>query len=181
MGIDKGSTNENVIYFDSVYGVHYPGVSGQEGGGNQVHLTYEIQATPSIVVITPDHVIAVKQIFPPTTAKVVDSVMNAGGLLQNCMTGITEMKQEESFSLAPNPAGSRTDVQIKLTTRKELEIRIFDARGLMIRQLPPTIYAEGKHSIILKLEGLSEGLYFVRVMDEKQVVMTKKLVVSYKY
>jgi len=69
MGIDKGNTNQDVIYFDSTYGIQYPGISGQDGGGNEVHLLYEIQATPTVVVIQPDKAIAVKQIWPPSTGK----------------------------------------------------------------------------------------------------------------
>ena len=86
MGIDKGNTNEDIIYFDSVYGIQYPNISGNDGGGNQVHLTYDIQATPTMVIIDPDRSILTKQIYPPSFNSVVDSILIAGGVQQACLT-----------------------------------------------------------------------------------------------
>jgi hypothetical protein len=179
MGIDKGNSNAVVINYDTVFGVHYPSVSGQEGGGNQVHLTYEIQGTPTIVIITPNHVIKVKQIYPPSTAKVVDSVMNAGGILMDCTTGFEEMILEDSFTLAPNPASDRINVNLNLISGKELEFRIFDNMGMLVRSLPPSNYPQGQYRVPVNLQGLKKGLYFIQVTDEKQVLVTKKLVVSH--
>jgi hypothetical protein len=178
MGIDKGSTNAAVIYFDSVYGVHYPGVSGQQGGGNQVHLTYEIQATPTLIVITPDHVIAVKQIFPPSTSQVVDSILNVGGLLQDCMTGLILNETEKDFIIFPNPTSGQANINLNLKARKEFEVVLFDPMGLMVLKLPPQLYHEGRQSIPLNLEGLPKGLYFVRIIENGKLLMTKKLVLS---
>ncbi len=178
MGIDKGSTNGNVIYFDSVYGVQYPGVSGQQGGGNQVHLDYEVQATPTIIVISPNHVIAVKQIYPPTTAKVVDSIVSAGGQLMDCTTGFDEFVQEESFTLVPNPARNHSLMNLHLRKGKEIELIVYDALGVIIRHLPPVFYTEGENSIPINLEGLKRGIYFVQKKETGAVVETIKLVIS---
>jgi hypothetical protein len=178
LGIDKGSTNANVIYYDSVYGIQYPTVSGQQGGGNPVHLTYEIQGTPTVIVITPDHVIAVKQIFPPATAKVVDSVMNAGGLLQDCTTEIAEIVPNERFTLLPNPAIDRSYLSFKLVIRNELEVKIFDAMGCMVRKFPLASYAEGDHHLQIDLKGLREGLYYIHITDSIHILTVKKLIKS---
>jgi len=178
IGIDKGSTNANVIYFDSVYGVQYPGVSGQQGGGNQVHLDYEVQATPTIIVISPDHVIAVKQIYPPTTAKVVDSIVSAGGQLMDCTTGFDEFVQEESFTLFPNPARNLSMINLCLHEGKEIELNVLDAMGAIVRRLQSVFYPEGNHSIPINLEGLRRGIYFVQMKESGEVVETIKLVIT---
>ncbi len=85
MGIDKGNTNQEVMAFDSTYGIQYPGVSGQDGNGNQVHLMYQVQATPAVIVIQPDRYISVKQIWLPTYTNIVDSITDAGGVPQECL------------------------------------------------------------------------------------------------
>jgi hypothetical protein len=179
IGIDKGSTNANVIYFDSVYGVQYPGVSGQQGGGNIVHLAWEIQATPSIIVVTPDRLIAVNQIYPPTYEKVVDSILNEGGLLMECLNAQDELKEEEVFTLLPNPATDATYLRFNQIMKKELEVKVFDAVGILVRKIPLTEYDLGEQWVRIDLDGLLKGLYFIRIDDGKQVIAVKKLVKSY--
>lgn len=178
IGIDKGSTNANVIYFDSVYGVHYPGVSGQQGGGNIVHLAWEIQATPSIIVVTPDRLIAVNQIYPPTYEKVVDSILNEGGLLMECMTTQDEFTKEEEFTLWPNPATEGSYLRFNQTLENAYDVKLYNAMGILVRKIPLTGYEAGEQKLRIDLEGLGRGLYFINISDGNQVIAVKKLVKS---
>lgn len=177
IGIDKGNTNANIIYYDSVYGVHYPGISGQQGGGNEVHLLYEVQATPSIIVITPDHLIAVKQIWPPSENNVVDSVLAAGGIFQQCTTTLSEVIDEEIVSVSPNPVSDFTTINFNLKEGKQIEIEIFNVYGLEVWKSEPVYYPSGKAFIKADLAKESAGCYFVQVIADHQVLVTKKLVV----
>lgn len=176
LGIDKGNTNEDVIYFDSVYNVHYPGVSGQEGGGNEVHLDWQVQGTPSVVIIQPDRVIAVKQIFPPNTDQIVDSVINIGGILQSCMTSIAEVKHEELMTISPNPANNFTYVNLNLAEEKELQIKVFNITGQVVQTLEPKYYPAGKFILKLDLSNEKSGFHFVQAIDNNEVVATTKLI-----
>ncbi len=147
IGIDKGNTNEDVIYFDSTYGVQYPGISGQDGGGNQVHLLYEVQATPCIVVIQPNRVIDVKQVWLPTTTNIVDSVTNVGGILQSCLTNIQISKTEEILTIGPNPVKDIAYLHLNILEEKEISIQIFNLTGRKIMDYQPVYYPAGKYYV----------------------------------
>jgi hypothetical protein len=178
MGIDKGNTNQDVIYFDSIYGIQYPGISGQNGGGNEVHLLYEIQAIPSVVVIQSDKVIAVKQIWPPSTNNIVDSVSNAGGILQACLTNIQVALHEDILSIEPNPVKDYTYLHLNLQSDKEIEINVYNLTGKKIMEFKPAYYPAGKYYVKADFTHEPEGFYFVQVLENGRVVTTKKLVLT---
>jgi len=176
MGIDKGNTNQDVIYFNSTYGIQYPGVSGQNGGGNEVHLLYEIQATPSVVVIQPDRVIAVKQIWPPNINNIVDSVSSAGGMLQACMTNIQLTYTEEILTIGPNPVKDYAYLHLNLKEEKEIEILVYNLTGQKIMEFKPVFYPAGKYYIKADFTHEPEGFYFVQIVENGSVITTNKLV-----
>lgn len=178
IGIDKGNTNENVMHFDSVAGIQYPGVSGMEGGGNLVHLDYNVQATPTIVVITPDKLIASHQINPPTTQNVVDDVVLAGGILQSCITSITENDIQEIFTIGPNPVKSKAYVNLNLQKSGNIELAIYNLTGQKVFEQGPTFYYPGNYSVIADLSSEPEGFYFVQLKDEQGKISTKKIILS---
>jgi hypothetical protein len=176
MGIDKGNTNANVIYYDSVYGIHYPGISGQEGGGNEVHLLYEVQATPSIVVITPDHLIAYNQIWPPTETNVTDSVQAAGGIFLQCTTHLSEVNKDEIISVSPNPVADYATINLNQANGRKTEIKIFNVFGMMVWE-SGSIYQSGNTVLKADLSKEREGCYIIRAISDDQVLVTKKIVV----
>jgi hypothetical protein len=176
MGIDKGNTNANVIYFDSVYGVHFPEFSGQQGGGNAVHLLYEIQATPTVVVITPDHLIACNQIWPPNEVKVVDSVSAAGGVVQECFTSIIDICTVEAISVSPNPATDLINISFRIAEGLKLKIGIYDILGRTVWQTGPLYYPIGRYYITADLADKKEGYYFVEMITDGQVASVKKII-----
>jgi len=178
MGIDKGNTNANVIYFDSIAGIQYPSASGQQGSGNQAHLLYDIQGTPSIVVITPDKNIAVHQVYPPNFTSVVDSVTNAGGIPQSCTTDIPLEEEQEMLTIGPNPTQGLAYITLNLESDRQLEIQIFNLTGQRIIYYQPKYYPSGKHILRNDFSSIPEGLYFVQVKDNDSILSTKKLILS---
>lgn len=178
IGIDKGNTNDNVIYFDSVAGIQYPGVSGMEGGGNLVHLDYNVQATPTIVVITPDKVITTHQINPPNTQNVVDSVLLAGGILQSCTTSIPEIESENSFSIGSNPVKSKATINLNIKKAGHIEVGIYNLTGQKVFSFGPAYYHSGNYSISADLSKEQNGLYFAQIKNTKGEVRTKKIMLS---
>jgi hypothetical protein len=176
MGIDKGNTNANVMEFDSIFGVHYPGISGQDGGGNAVHFSYEIQATPTFLVIYPDRSIAVNQVWPPTYENLVDSISNAGGILQPCLTNIAVNHLEDILSIGPNPVKDYAYLHLDLVQGKEIEIHIFNLTGKNILALNPAYYPAGKNIVKADISLEPEGFYFVQVVEKGEVIATKKLI-----
>ena len=175
MGIDKGNTNAAVMAFDSIYGIHYPSASGQEGNGNAVHWDYQIQATPSLVVIIPDRSIAVKQIYPPSTQNVVDSVINVGGVLQECLTALDENKSGELFTLYPNPA--EDFLILDFNNGFDFQTSIVTIRNVL-GQIEESSFIAGKtdDSILFDTASLERGLYFVFIITDKNEHLIRKFI-----
>lgn len=178
IGIDKGNDNKDVIAFDSIYGVHYPGVSGNQGGGNIVHLLYDVQSTPSVVVILPDRSIAVKQVYPPAFQLVVDSVQMAGGILQACMAGINDFFAAEPFSVSPNPVRQKATLNFDLYENDVLTIRIYNSTGKMVKWIRPELFQSGEQSMDIDFSGLERGIYFLNVINKKGVQSTRKIILT---
>jgi hypothetical protein len=178
IGIDKGNDNNDVIAFDSLYGIQYPGVSGNQGGGNIVHLLYEVQSTPSIVVIRPDRSIAVKQVYPPAYQNVVDSILMAGGIPQDCLTGIEEFLTAGTFTIHPNPVRQNTSLTIDLPEDDVLNISIYDSGGRLIWWILREAFPSGKHSVSIDVSGLQRGIYFVNLVNQKGVQRSLKIILT---
>ncbi len=174
IGIDKGNTNASVILFDSTYGIQYPSASGQEGNGNAVHWDYNIQGTPSIVVIKPDRSIAVKQIYPPSTQNVVDSVSMAGGIPQDCITKVEEESARE-LVLFPNPVVDYLSVSYDSQPILALEkIVIYDLTGRPVDETG--ILGRTNNKIVLNTQYLPSGFYFIEVKPEGRPAMIRKFI-----
>ena len=176
IGIDKGNTTQNVIYFDSVYGVTYPNVSGNDGGGNPVHFAYDIQGTPTVVIIAPTHEILVQQILPPDYESLVDSLLEVGANPQPCLTAVSEMKNEEILSIGPNPVHNIANLKLSFSSGKSAELKIFNLTGQMILDVGESYYSPGTHLIKADLASEPEGFYFVQVIENNQVLTTRKLI-----
>ena len=84
MGINWGSDNTGVMLFDSLWGAHYPAVSGLQGGGNNVVESYQVQSYPTVILIAPDRSILNNHIWPPLRDTINANVLEAGGFPQAC-------------------------------------------------------------------------------------------------
>jgi len=178
MGIDKGNTNAVVMEYDSILGVRFPSISGQEGGGNQVHLLYEVQATPTTIVIQPDGYIVVPQIYPPAYNSVVDSVTNSGGIPQECLTSVENYETKELVSISPNPVHNFANIILDLKSDRYLEIKIYNLTGQVVSRIDNRYYSAGKNTVEANLSGEPEGFYFVQALEGNNVITTKKLILT---
>ncbi len=177
IGIDKGNTNAAVIAYDSIYGVHYPGVSGQNGGGNIVHLDYSVQSTPSVVVIRPDRVIAVKMILPPSFDNVVDSITQTGGIPMECITSVDNRQKQNKIRLFPNPASQTFYVETSGLSPGNYTLQIFDFQGKEIIKARDALQP-GEAFFNTNIEGLKKGLYMVRLSGNGQTIYAEKLIIA---
>lgn len=78
------------------------------------------------------------------------------------------------FSIYPNPAISCVNIYIEDETNKEFTLKLFDARGQLIKTI--NNISSGKTKI--DINDLTGGLYFFQLFDERQVYQIKKLVVK---
>ena len=178
MGIDKGNTNASVIYFDSVYGIHYPSASGNNGSGNMAHLLYNIQATPTVVIINPDRSIAVKQVYPPSQLSLTDSVLGAGGIEQACLTAIVENRGEELLLIRPNPVQDKAYIHFILKEESDVELILYDLSGREIWKQTPGKYAAGKFFIETSFNTVERGAFLLQLKCNGEQAALQKLILD---
>ena len=176
VGIDKGNTTQNIIYFDSVYGITYPNISGNDGGGNLVHMDYDIQASPTVIVIAPNREILVQQILPPDYESLVDSLLEVGANPQPCFTAVSEMKNEDILNIGPNPVNDIANLNLSFSSGKIVEVKIYNLTGQQVLDVRALYYPPGKHRLKVDMTAEPTGFYFVQVIEDKQVLVTQKLI-----
>lgn len=155
-----GDNNAGVAYFDSLYNVSIPSISGSEGGGNQVYNNYMIQATPTVIVITPDRLIADQQVWEPTNANINAAVIAAGGTL----VGIDDYSSMNDLPLHvyPNPSNGFVNFQLELEETANYRFEIFDLNGNKVFENTERSYTMGQHKLRFDLSTLPSGTYFIR-------------------
>ena len=84
LGIEYEGTHQQVLDFEFDYGGENPPpyVSGDNGGGGDVHSIYGIQAFPTFILINPDGEIVEPNIWP-MDAGILDGVLASYGLEHN--------------------------------------------------------------------------------------------------
>lgn len=76
------------------FGVEYPTIS-RTGGGNEIVQSIPVGYYPTVMLIRPDHTIAVRDIYPPTLEYIIDA-MNGEGYEQH------ECPVVEGFTITPD-------------------------------------------------------------------------------
>jgi len=86
-----------------------------------------------------------------------------------CVIGINETIHEQSnFEMYPNPTSSKVHLNFGYSGTKT--IRICNAMGSLV-----SVSSTNKDNLIISSEGWGSGFYFVKVTDEQQVTVVKKL------
>lgn len=174
MGICWGDGDEGVQFYDSVYGVTYPSVSGFDGGGNLVHLLYEIPTYPTVILIDPDRTVLNQYIWEPTTENINAAVIAAGGV----PVGINEAKnQPDALTIYPNPAIEYANIEINYQGETDCYIEVYDILGSLIEKIFVDKFLANK-KINISLHSFNEGVYFVSLVQENKVKFTQKLIVT---
>jgi hypothetical protein len=72
------------------------------------------------------------------------------------------------FPVRPNPFSATTTVRFSLVREGEVELRIYDARGLLVRSLEDRVYAAGIHQLVWDGRdgggrSVAAGVYFIEM------------------
>ena len=97
MEITPNGTDANCQAWVERFGVQYPTIS-RDGGGNDIAQAIPVGFYPTLMLIRPDHTIAMRDIYPPTLEYIIDA-MNAEGYEQHeCpMTGELVMSTDTIY------------------------------------------------------------------------------------
>lgn len=168
MTIDKGSTNANVIAFDLEYGITMPSISGLEGGGNKSHSAFEIQSTPTVILIAPDYTILEQKVWPPSTEN-IDSVLIKAGLTP---VGTPSLAPPPKNRVWPNPSSGSLSLFL-VDEEPVVSVHLFDAMGH--KQFSTAVETHRTVSLH-NLSDLSRGIYYLQAENRQGIFYTKKIV-----
>ena len=175
MGINFNNDNEEVLLFDSIFGLTYPSVSGIQGGGDNVYEAYNIMAYPTVIVITPDHQIVEQSIWPPSEENIINAVYAHGGL----MVGSNETSgRKNDLGIFPNPSTNRAFLTFNSTEQTYASFSIIDQFGRLVFVSDNIFMKNGNNQIELPVEMLISGIYFVKFSDTEKFYETISFVVA---
>ncbi|TAL63161.1 MAG: T9SS type A sorting domain-containing protein [Bacteroidetes bacterium] len=95
-------------------------------------------------------------------------------------TEIKENSFDSNFNLQvfPNPANSETIIQFTLPRSQFIELKIMNVSGEEIKSLIKKDLIKGNHSATLDTKHFSAGIYYVILMQERNVMATKTIVIK---
>jgi thiol-disulfide isomerase/thioredoxin len=171
MGINWGSNNQAVTTFDSLWDARYPSVSGLQGGGNGVVEDYEVLSYPTVIVITPDHNIAVNYIWPPLFDSIVQEVSLLGGIPANCTVNTLDSDVNQS-NIRVTDYGEISVSSTKSRSTSNI-ISIYSLQGnLLWQETLPDV-----SGCIIK-PSLKKGLYIARLISDGKVEAVSKVLIK---
>lgn len=77
----------------------------------------------------------------------------------------------------PNPASGMTQISITLHQNSTAHLSVFDAKGLLVKQLWAGSQAAGTYEISFDARNLPAGLYTYRLVTESEIVAKRMVVV----
>ena len=89
------------------------------------------------------------------------------------LTGIDEYVDQHSVTISPNPFSSEAVLESDYNL-KNVTITIENCFGQTVKQIKNI----NGHSVVLTREDLSNGIYFVRLLQSNTVIATRKIIIT---
>lgn len=112
------------------FGVAYPTIS-RDGGGNDIAQSVPVALYPTLLLIRPNHEIAIRDIYPPTLEYIVDAFDGEGYEQFECFDDHLVITPDTLYyTLAGNALDHYQDLFISNHTGQDVTIHSFNADGL---------------------------------------------------
>ena len=83
---------------------------------------------------------------------------------------------EMVFDIYPNPLTSSTTISFSLQQDSQVQLELYDVAGKKLRTLLDKNISAGNHEANLNRDQLMDGIYFIRLLIDDEVIMKKVLV-----
>ena len=153
MGISPNGNDAACQSWVDQFGVEYPIIS-RDGGGNAIAQSIPVGLYPTLMLIRPDHTIAVRDIYPPTLEYILMYFEGEGYGQYECEDGVEET--EKALSIYPNPANE----SITLKGENLGTVRVYNAIGQKVDEFEAT-----GDELRINTTGYEAGVYFVKTDD----------------
>ncbi len=81
------------------------------------------------------------------------------------------------FNIQPNPVNQTARIYFYLPQSSDVTIGLYDMTGRFIEEITSQIFTQGHHNIEFQRNSYPDGVYFVRLTDDKQVI-TRQIILS---
>jgi PKD repeat protein len=117
MAISDRDDDNECIGFDELHSLEFPTISGVEGGGDAITSTYGISASPTYILIAPDHTIVEQDMWPLASAQTLIDYFEGHGIQEaSCdqtltavfTSDVTEVCESNDVSFSDASVGSVT-------------------------------------------------------------------------
>ena len=166
-----------MIAYKKQYGVKNPCASGTQGGANAVCTSYGVQAYPTFSVICPNKTLN-HDVNWPVSVTGFDSYLTACGTTGNIEWNPTTTK---FITLIPNPAKEKTTIDFYLDKLSNVTVEVYDISGKKVYTFEDKNVNSGFNYFDLSLTNFESGLYFIKLLQDKTLVDSKKLSVKNKF
>lgn len=99
-------------------------------------------------------------------------------LVMSSPSSVSEIDNKNEISIFPNPCSNKTTIRFGVTSRKTIELKVFNTFGREVSLLYRGEKQPGSHQIVFDASELPEGIYFVRLNTGKSSI-TKKMIVRH--
>lgn len=79
---------------------------------------------------------------------------------------------------SPNPFSSITNVTYFLEYSNHVEFKVFDSKGSLVKTVNLNNQIEGKHNVVLDLQGMPKGLYYYSIYLNGARAESKKMILN---
>lgn len=83
-----------------------------------------------------------------------------------------------SVNLFPNPTANNLTVAFSLPKNQELNVQLFNSVGQKVFESPKANFSMGLNQFPIDVSGLSEGIYFAKILANGEAVATKRFIVA---
>ncbi len=101
----------------------------------------------------------------------------AAELARGMIVDIDEVLTADDISIHPNPVTSNANIEFSLQNQANVSIAVFDILGKQVINIHEGMMSGGSHNIQLNSNDMRQGIYFVKIQLNNEVV-TKKIMVN---
>ena len=154
MEISPNGHNDECQAWAEQFGVQFPTIS-RDGGGNDIVQAIPVGLYPTIMLIRPNHEIAVRDIYPPTYEYITQAFDGENYEQYYCLTSIDEAAS--NCTLSPNPANE----SLTLKGYNLGVVSVYNALGQKIEEFQ----TEG-NELTINTARYRSGVYFIKMNGE---------------
>jgi len=97
----------------------------------------------------------------------------------NSPNPVEEIREDQLLTLFPNPADGNFQLTFTTEHNTEVQLDLYSMNGqLKQKALNQTMFTPGRHSVNVNMEGMTPGIYLVRLIFDRSEIKTAKIIVQ---